>query len=360
MFQSFNDHSHWNGFESSLQSSKPLNPSLFSPTSTVVATANTDSRGVNRVTKLKGKEDVLRAYHRLPRHLPLSLDGLDDPAPGERPALPLHVLAQLAIWASPEKKLKLRGIVDIIRARFECFKEDDKLAASIRHLLSLHAVFQKLPKEKDSTKKGRTTQSDRGGYWTLDLTQLDKLKRVRKRRSKKARCRQTNDQDDECLTSSSLPQQASSPASQTSSSSSYMPAPSISSETYVQYSPASSLSPTPPESFQGRMKGPSASTQAEETFPPSVSTPNSYSFWPNFSQPFLGFPPFYDSPLPAASSEYTLPATQIVSRVPHNPEGYSSQQVTPFPFRPADYMITGENYGELQSLPSHSNPHFPF
>ncbi|KAL0070485.1 hypothetical protein AAF712_002317 [Marasmius tenuissimus] len=361
MYQSDNDQSHWNNFQPSLQFLKPFNPSFFPSTSTVAATPDPDSGGVNRVAKLKGKEDILRTYHRLPRHLPLSLNGLDDPAPGERPALPLHVLAQLAIWASPEKKLKLREIVDIIRGRFDYFKEDDKLAASIRHLLSLHAVFQKLPKEKDSkdsTKKGKATQNDRGRYWTLDLTQIDKLKRARKRCSKKARCQQADDPDGEYLTSSSSPQQASSPASQTPSSSSCMSAPSTSSETYSQYSPESSLSPTSPESFQGRLEGPSARTQAEETFPPLMSTSDPYGFWPNFSQPFLGFPPFYGSTLPAASPEYTLPATQAVSGVTHNPEGYSSQ-LTSFLFRPGNYMTlatTGENYGELQSFPSYSDP----
>ncbi|KAL0577154.1 hypothetical protein V5O48_004830 [Marasmius crinis-equi] len=120
-------------------------------------------------------EEILRKYLRLPVGFPLNLEELDDPAAGERPALPLYALAQLAIWGSPDKRLKLREIVSAIRRRFEVFRNDTKLAASIRHLLSLYAVFQKLSKDSDKS-------NNRGRYWGLDLSQSHKhLKRPRKR-----------------------------------------------------------------------------------------------------------------------------------------------------------------------------------
>ncbi|KAK1222696.1 Forkhead box protein D2 [Marasmius sp. AFHP31] len=143
------------------------------------------------------QEENLRVQYRIPQHLPLSLDVLEDPAPGERPALSLPALVQLAIWSSPGRRLRLREIVEVIRGRFECFKGEggQKLAASVRHLLSLHSVFKRLPKEveyshhdTESTKigtKGKRTQTDRGRYWVLDLTQpLTDTKRPRKRRPK--------------------------------------------------------------------------------------------------------------------------------------------------------------------------------
>ncbi|KAJ8077538.1 Forkhead box protein D2 [Marasmius tenuissimus] len=143
------------------------------------------------------EEENLRNQYHIPRPLTLSLDSLEDPAPGERPALPLPALVQLAIWSSPEKKLRLREIVDAVRRRFEYFKGEggQKLANSVRHLLSLHSVFKRLPKEveyrhhvTEMTKtgtRGKRTQNDRGRYWVLDLTQpLTHTKRPRKRRPK--------------------------------------------------------------------------------------------------------------------------------------------------------------------------------
>ncbi|KAL0063478.1 Forkhead box protein D2 [Marasmius tenuissimus] len=75
----------------------------------------------NRTGSDVEEEDLRNQYH-IPRPLTLSLDSLEDPAPGERPALPLPALVQLAIWSSPEKKLRLREIVDAVRRRFEYFK----------------------------------------------------------------------------------------------------------------------------------------------------------------------------------------------------------------------------------------------
>ncbi|THV04437.1 winged helix DNA-binding domain-containing protein, partial [Dendrothele bispora CBS 962.96] len=89
----------------------------------------------------------------------LSLDALPDPAPGQRPVEPLHLLAALAIYASPNRRLTLNEIKAAIQRRFEFFRKDSRWEGSLRHTLSLQGVFRRI--EKPINVPGR------GAYWVL-------------------------------------------------------------------------------------------------------------------------------------------------------------------------------------------------
>ncbi|KAJ4466753.1 hypothetical protein J3R30DRAFT_2214172 [Lentinula aciculospora] len=118
---------------------------------------------------------TLRSAFRIPPELPINLSILPDPVPGERPAVPLEALVQLAIYGSSRGKLTLQEIYSAIEDRFEYFRSTDrKWRASIRHMLSLRSIF--VLTERPATAPGR------GSYWQLDVSVTMKYKRPRKRR----------------------------------------------------------------------------------------------------------------------------------------------------------------------------------
>ncbi|KAJ3930854.1 MAG: hypothetical protein NXY57DRAFT_1039670 [Lentinula lateritia] len=118
---------------------------------------------------------TLRSAFRIPAGMPINLNFLPDPPPGERPAAPLETLTQLAIYGSPRGKLTLQEIYSAIEERFEYYRTTDRRwKASIRHMLSLKSIF--VSTERPPTAPGR------GNYWQLDATVTIKYKRPRKRR----------------------------------------------------------------------------------------------------------------------------------------------------------------------------------
>ncbi|KAK6980794.1 hypothetical protein R3P38DRAFT_2386804, partial [Favolaschia claudopus] len=117
--------------------------------------------------------DYLRHLLTLPRGVPVSLRYFSDP--GIKPTASLVVLIKVAIYASPRQKLTLQGIYDSFMNRFRWFRENpgEPWTRSIRHSLSLKAMFVKL---------GRTREEPgKGVFWTLDITQGEGDKRKRKR-----------------------------------------------------------------------------------------------------------------------------------------------------------------------------------
>ncbi|KAJ3766238.1 fork head domain-containing protein [Lentinula raphanica] len=120
---------------------------------------------------------TLRASLRIPHGVPVNLNVLPDPPPGEKPTATLDTLVQLAIYGSPAGRLTLQEIYAAIGARFDWYKKSDSnWRASIRHMLSLKSVFKST--ERPPTAPGR------GSYWQLDPTVKTKYKRPRKRSSK--------------------------------------------------------------------------------------------------------------------------------------------------------------------------------
>nr|GAT61381.1 winged helix DNA-binding domain-containing protein [Mycena chlorophos] len=113
----------------------------------------------------------------MPSHIPISLASLPNPNPvGSRPDVPLPVLAQVAIYESPNNRLTLKEIYAAIQDRYEYYREvqTDAWKRSMRHALSLHQVFRHIDRP--------VQEAGKGGYWTLDYSQGEGTKRERKRR----------------------------------------------------------------------------------------------------------------------------------------------------------------------------------
>ncbi|THH09986.1 hypothetical protein EW145_g1641 [Phellinidium pouzarii] len=121
----------------------------------------------------------IHQYFGLTPGTPICLDSLQDPDPGQKPTYTYATLVKLAIWSSPHRRLTLSGVYQALEDRFTWFRECDNPNAwktSIRHSLSLMAVFVKLPMDIHLPGKGH--------YWTVDFTKGDGYKRPRKRGKK--------------------------------------------------------------------------------------------------------------------------------------------------------------------------------
>ncbi|KAK7015983.1 hypothetical protein R3P38DRAFT_2543093 [Favolaschia claudopus] len=96
------------------------------------------------------------------------------PDPGVKPSQSLILLAKLAIYGSTRGMLTLQGIINALQNRFLFFRQNpgEPWARSIRHILSLKAMFVKLEQ----------SPSRRGAVWTLDITKGEGDKRQRRRR----------------------------------------------------------------------------------------------------------------------------------------------------------------------------------
>ncbi|OXB78200.1 UNVERIFIED_CONTAM: hypothetical protein H355_007342 [Colinus virginianus] len=82
------------------------------------------------------------------------------PAP-QKPPYTYAALIAMAIRASPEQRLPLRGIYSYVEGRFPYYRRGSKgWQNSIRHNLSLNPCFLRLPR--------RSGAPHRGGEWTLD------------------------------------------------------------------------------------------------------------------------------------------------------------------------------------------------
>ncbi|XP_068014167.1 forkhead box protein E3-like [Melanerpes formicivorus] len=82
----------------------------------------------------------------------------------QKPPYSYVALITMAIQASPEQRLPLRGIYDYIAGRFPYYRGGPKgWQNSIRHNLSLNPCFLRLPR-----RSGPATVPRRGGEWALD------------------------------------------------------------------------------------------------------------------------------------------------------------------------------------------------
>ncbi|KAK7029235.1 hypothetical protein R3P38DRAFT_2908050 [Favolaschia claudopus] len=109
-------------------------------------------------------------------YLPISLNAVIHFPLSSKPSLPLFVLIQLAIYSSTPKKLTLQEICTALRSRFPYFVTRTAMPRSVRHLLSLMTIFQKIPRLKG--------QRGKGSYWTLNtlaVSRFGRYKRERKR-----------------------------------------------------------------------------------------------------------------------------------------------------------------------------------
>ncbi|KAF7375267.1 Winged helix DNA-binding domain-containing protein [Mycena sanguinolenta] len=126
----------------------------------------------------------LRTTIGIPPGAPINLWAVTDPPDGSRPGMPLPRLIQLAIYGSKRKILTLQEICSAIAARFQFFREEDRIGReswrnSIRHALSLYSVFIKIKREEGT--RGR------GDYWVLNVDACvdSPYGRQRKRRSQR-------------------------------------------------------------------------------------------------------------------------------------------------------------------------------
>ncbi|KAG8927867.1 forkhead box protein [Tulasnella sp. 418] len=103
-----------------------------------------------------------------------TLDDLEPLPPGSKPEWPIHHLVRLAIQGSPEKKLRLSEIYKVLSEKYEYFKtHDNPWRNTVRHTLSNHTLFQKVPKPESLPGKG--------SYWVVDQDAIPGEKRPRKR-----------------------------------------------------------------------------------------------------------------------------------------------------------------------------------
>ncbi|KDR78533.1 hypothetical protein GALMADRAFT_1254388 [Galerina marginata CBS 339.88] len=105
---------------------------------------------------------------------PVDLTALPDEPSARQPRI--ADMIKLAIWGSRAKKLTLRQIYDAIETRYPAWRDqvDKPWQRSIRHNLSLKAIFVQVPRPISSQGKGN--------YWTLDTRKGELNKRSRRRR----------------------------------------------------------------------------------------------------------------------------------------------------------------------------------
>jgi hypothetical protein len=66
--------------------------------------------------------EILRAQLGIPLGVPVNLNALLDPPPGDKPPEPLPTLMKLAIYGSPSKQLTLQEIYTALEERYEYFR----------------------------------------------------------------------------------------------------------------------------------------------------------------------------------------------------------------------------------------------
>ncbi|KAG8753901.1 hypothetical protein FRC11_007046 [Ceratobasidium sp. 423] len=115
-----------------------------------------------------------------PSELPNDLSALADAHPGQKPPYPYSTIIRYAIQGSPRQRLTLSELYETMEARFPWFKTAGSgWKNSVRHNLSLNRCFEKVPRP--------ITEPGKGSYWTVNLNGPEGTRRVRKRRSKKAK-----------------------------------------------------------------------------------------------------------------------------------------------------------------------------
>ncbi|KAB5596216.1 Forkhead box protein J3 [Ceratobasidium theobromae] len=115
-----------------------------------------------------------------PAELPNDLSALADAHPGQKPPYPYSTIIRYAIQGSPRQRLTLSELYETMEARFPWFKTAGSgWKNSVRHNLSLNRCFEKVPRP--------ITEPGKGSYWTVNLNGPEGTRRIRKRRSKKAK-----------------------------------------------------------------------------------------------------------------------------------------------------------------------------
>ncbi|KAI0053028.1 hypothetical protein FA95DRAFT_1469602, partial [Auriscalpium vulgare] len=123
--------------------------------------------------------------------LPITLDSLRDGPAGSKPFYPYSTLIRYAIKGSPNQKLLLEDIYYAIESRFPYFRTAPAgWKNSVRHNLSLNPCFEKVPRP--------LTDRGKGSYWTVNdnVDPRTGVHRVRKKKSKGGRARNTEDADE--------------------------------------------------------------------------------------------------------------------------------------------------------------------
>ncbi|KAJ7865446.1 hypothetical protein B0H14DRAFT_3599369, partial [Mycena olivaceomarginata] len=105
------------------------------------------------------KEELRKKRIQLVAGAGLSLRAIQDPPGGNKPGVPLHILAKMAINGSPRKRLSLKEICDALIDCFAWFRGNVRWKASLRHALSPPPIFRNVGRDLHAV--------GRGGEWEL-------------------------------------------------------------------------------------------------------------------------------------------------------------------------------------------------
>ncbi|KAJ7040631.1 hypothetical protein C8F04DRAFT_948290 [Mycena alexandri] len=138
-------------------------------------TVDAEDESLNLSAKTR---DLVRQQANLPPESPVNLWSLPNPNRNTRPTTTIPILIKLAICGSSSNTLTYRDICLAIAERFKWYRksQDSKgWKGSIRHALSFHQAFRRLPEKKHRS-------PTKGALWTVDFSLGDGFKRTKARR----------------------------------------------------------------------------------------------------------------------------------------------------------------------------------
>ncbi|KAJ6553604.1 hypothetical protein DFH09DRAFT_1318985 [Mycena vulgaris] len=120
--------------------------------------------------------DYLRSQLNIPPHAAVNLWSVPDPAPGEKPTVPLPLLIKLAIYGSGRVKLTPQEVYSELCSRFKWFRQHQQgpeaaWKSSVRHQLKLSREALGLKDASAGRLPGRAACWDLNAYTAEEKTE---------------------------------------------------------------------------------------------------------------------------------------------------------------------------------------------